>query len=295
MPEPAPEGLSKRDLAVPAGCQIQRHVEAVAALPIAASGCIVEHVDFQGRRQSQQFHQRRTGLRGKQRLPLLVDHGDQAFLHHEPLRTKEDLGGPQHENIVAIVQQVSQDHLHQLIDQDVREFDLAPDNFEIAGFERAVLREMIAPGDHHLPVLARVRVSNRGKKRGRDGRLRIVQQRSVQFALRAAGLRRRHQLRARQIGLQEFVGEEQVAASVAVEQMVTAGEPEIARRAHLATPLLSPVRSKCSTGPSSSPTISKNSKARACPTPWRGRKVRNTSRIAPFSWLRVTATSTPGG
>ena len=83
--------------------------------------------------------------------------------------------------------------------------------------------------------------------------------------------------------------------SVAVEQMVTAGEPEVARRTHPAAPSSRLSRSKCSTGPSSSPTISRNSKALACPTPLRGRNVRNTSRIVPLSWLRVTATSTPGG
>src|SRR6266851_1525815 len=153
---------------------------------------------------------------------------------------------------------------------------------------------MIAPGDHHLPVFARVRVDDRCNLRSRDRLPWIAKQCIVQFSLRGTRLRRRHELRARQIDFQEFVGNKQLACGVAVKQMMTAGEPEVARSTQRCAPFSSPARSRCSAGTSSSPTTSKNSKAFVCPAPSRERSVRNCSRMVPFSWLRVTATSTPG-
>jgi hypothetical protein len=43
----------------------------------------------------------------------------------------------------------------------VGEFDIAPDNFEIGGFKGTMFHKMIAPGDHHFPVFARVRIGDR--------------------------------------------------------------------------------------------------------------------------------------
>ena len=56
MPEPAPDYIAERDQAALADGQIQHHVEAVAAFPIATSCCIAEDVDLGGRGQSEQFH-----------------------------------------------------------------------------------------------------------------------------------------------------------------------------------------------------------------------------------------------
>src|SRR5216684_3872551 len=153
---------------------------------------------------------------------------------------------------------------------------------------------MIAPGDHHLPVFARVRVDDRCNLRSRDRLPWIAKQCLVQFSLRGTRLGRRHEFRARQIDFQEFVGNKQLACGIAVKQMTTAGEPEVARSTQRCAPFSSPARSRCSAGTSSSPTTSKNSKASVCPAPSRERSVRNCSRMVPFSWLRVTATSTPG-
>ena len=96
----------------------------------------------------------------------------------------------------------------------------------------------------------------------------------MQRALDRAGFRRRRKLGPRQIDLEEFVGDEQPAALVAVEQVVAAGEPEVL---HLRSPALrsscaSPTRSTCSAGCSSSPSTSRNANARSGFGPPRGRK-----------------------
>jgi len=69
---------------------------------------------------------------------------------------------------LAIIQRVAQDRLHQLADQKVGKSDIAPDDVEIGGFDGAVFHKMIAPGDHHLPIFAGVRVSDGRNLRGID-------------------------------------------------------------------------------------------------------------------------------
>ena len=55
-----------------------------------------------------------------------------------------------------------------------------------------------------------------------------------------AGLRRRREFGPRQIDFEEFVGDQQPAAVVMVEQMMAAGQPEIL---HFRSPCARPTRS----------------------------------------------------
>ena len=105
---------------------------------------------------------------------------------------------------------------------------------------------MIAEGDHHLPVLARIGIGDGGNLRRADRLPRVGQQRAVQRALGGTGVRRRRDLRPRQIGLQELIGDEQPAARIAIEQMMAAGQPEVARLAHVRSPFAIVMRSTCS-------------------------------------------------
>src|SRR6185312_9698032 len=103
----------------------------------------------------------------------------------------------------------------------------------------------------------------------------------MQRALDRAGIRRRNELGPRQIDLEEIAGDDETAALVAVEEMMTAGEPEIV---HLCSRSAMAIRSTSSAGASlSSPSTSMKEKARAGLAPSRGRKVRKRSRTAPSS------------
>jgi hypothetical protein len=92
-----------------------------------------------------------------------------------------------------------------------------------------MVREMIAPCDHELPIFARIGVGDRGDARRRDRQARIEQQRAMQLAFGRTCLGRRRNLRPRQIGLEELVSNGEPAVGVAIEQMVPGSEPEVAR------------------------------------------------------------------
>src|SRR5262249_62118317 len=62
---------------------------------------------------------------------------------------------------------------------------------------------------------------------GSDGTPRIFEQRAMQVAFACTGVGRDSKLGPRQVRLQELVREKQPAAVGAVEQMMSAGEPEI--------------------------------------------------------------------
>ncbi len=117
---------------------------------------------------------------------------------------------------------------------------------------------------------------------GTDAVAWIGEQGGVQSALGRAGFGRRRQLRSRQIGFQEFVGDEQAAARVAIGQMMAAGEPKIL---HPRSPRASVARSTVSAG-SSLASASRKEKARHRFDPPRGRKLRKLSRIVPLSFVR---------
>src|SRR5438034_960236 len=91
-------------------------------------------------------------------------------------------------------------------------------------------QQEIAERQHELPVFARVGVGDPCYLAWAHGTPRLRQQLTMQPALGRTGIIRRHQFRPRKIGLQKFVGHDEPAAVIAVEQMVAAGDPEIVHR-----------------------------------------------------------------
>ena len=157
------------------------------------------------------------------------------------LRPEEDFGGAQDQRILDAVERIAQDQMHKLIEEERRRrADAAAHEIEIGGFQRLVPHQVIAERDHDRPVLARIRIGDRRDVGGRDRAARIGQQCRMQRAFDRAGLRRRREFRPREIDLQEFVGDQQPAAFVMVEQMMAAGEPEIL---HFRSPCARPTRS----------------------------------------------------
>src|SRR5690606_1860702 len=86
---------------------------------------------------------------------------------------------------------------------------------------------------------------------------RVGHQGGVQRSFNDTGFGRRRQLRPREIDLQELVGNHEPAALADVEQMMTAGKPEILHgRRSPAMPMRSTLSSGCS-----SPSTSRKAKA----------------------------------
>ena len=152
-------------------------------------------------------------------------------MHGEPLRPEHHLRRPQHECILAAVQHVAQDHVHELVHEQRRSLaDAAAHQIEIGGLQGPARDEAVAKREHQAPVLARIGIGDRRDLGRRDRAARIGEQRRVQGSLRHAGIGGRRQLRSRQIGLEELVADDESAAFLAVEQMMPAGQPEILMR-----------------------------------------------------------------
>src|SRR5262245_41728129 len=149
-------------------------------------------------------------------------------MHGEALRPEEEFCRAQHEGVLAAVEQVAQDDVHELVDeQRWRLTHTAAHEIEIGGLHGLVTDEVVAKPGHQGPILTRVGIGDRRDLGAGDRTARIAEQRGVQAALSDACIRRRRKLRPRKIGLEELIGNEEPAAVVAVEQMMPAGEPEI--------------------------------------------------------------------
>ncbi len=169
MRDPARGHLAERREPAPPGGQVERHVEPVAAFPIVVGVVVIEHVDIGRRRQSEHRDQRRDRLLAGALDCLKVGRDQRAVVHRELLRTEEHLGRAQDEDIVAAVEDVAQDDVHKLVhEQRRRASDAVPHQRQIGGFDGAVADEMIAEADHQAPVLARIRIRDRGDLGRRD-------------------------------------------------------------------------------------------------------------------------------
>ena len=157
------------------------------------------------------------------------------------LRPEEDFRGAQNQRVLDAVERIAQDQMHKLIEEEQRRrADAAAHEIEISGFQRLVPHQVIAKCDHDGPVLARIRIGDRRDVGRRDRAARVGHQRGVQGAFDRAGLRRRREFGPRQIDFEEFVGDQQPAAVVMVEQVMSAGQPEIP---HFRSPCARPTRS----------------------------------------------------
>jgi len=149
-------------------------------------------------------------------------------MHGEALRPEEQFRRAQHEEVVAAVEQVAQDHMYELVDEQRRRVPhAATHEIEIGGLHGLVTDEPVAKRRHQGPILARVGIRDRRDLGSGDRTARIAEQRRVQAALGDACIRRRCKLGPREIGLEELIRNQEAAAVIAVEQVMPAGAPEI--------------------------------------------------------------------
>jgi hypothetical protein len=204
-------------------------------------------------------------------------------VHGDALRAEEHFRGAQNPGVVALVEDIAQNDVNELVDKERRRAARPfTDQRQISRFDRRVAQQMVAERDHHGPVFSGVGVGNGRDFVGIDRTARIGHERCVQCFLDDARFGRRREFRSREIDFQELVGDDKPAALADIEEVMTAGEPEVL---HLLFSLARPTRSTSSTG-SSSPSTSRKAKARSGFLPSRGRSVRKASRIAPSSTVR---------
>ena len=147
----------------PAGGEIERHVELVAVLEIVLGVVVVHHVDLGLGRNAEhrdERRHRRVALAGDR---FLVGGDQRAFVQGHALRPEEQLGRAQHVGIVAVVERVAQDDVHELIDEQVRDLDAAADEVEIGRLERAVA-DRAGRGTPASPASSRARRRRRWRR-----------------------------------------------------------------------------------------------------------------------------------
>src|SRR5581483_8783349 len=180
--------------------------------------------------------------------------------------------------------------MDEMIEEDRRRrTDAIADECEIGGLDGPMANEPVAKCRYEMPVLARIGIGDGVNHAGVDGPARRRKERGVKLALDGTSLGRRLQLGACEINFQELVGDDQIAVIVTVQQMMAARAPKIP---HRPSPRASRVRSTSSAGSSRA---SRKEKARHGRLSARGRKVRNTSRMASASTARRTAIKVSGG
>src|SRR4029078_91642 len=119
--------------------------------------------------------------------------------------------------------------MDELIDEQRRQFlrAAAADEIGIGGFERLVPHQLIAEGDKELPVLSRVRVLDRRDFAWPDRPARLSHESRIKRRFGVTCVVGWNQLRACKVKLEEIIGKHQPAAGIAVEQMMSTGNPEI--------------------------------------------------------------------
>ena len=121
MLDPARDHSAERLQAAPAAGEIERHMEAVAVLEIVPGVVVVHHVDLGLRRNAQHRDQRRDRRVARAGDGFLVGGDQRAFVQGQALRTEEQLGRAQHIGVVAAIERIAQDDVHQLVDEQVRD------------------------------------------------------------------------------------------------------------------------------------------------------------------------------
>ncbi len=191
MCNPPLDDLAQRGKAAPACGKIERKIELIAALPVVHCVDLIKYVDFCRGRQPKHRYQWREGFVAETRDRLFVGCKQRTVMQSHLLGSEEKLGRAQREGTLAIVESVAQNHVHDLVEKDMRHLDGVPDDGEIGPLDRPMRRKQVAEGEHHLPVLARVGIGNRRDLGGRHRTARVNEQAGMQGFLTCASLRRR--------------------------------------------------------------------------------------------------------
>src|SRR5262245_30744867 len=102
------------------------------------------------------------------------------------------------------------------------ELQLPPNEVEIGCFQRWVLYELATEVEQQQPILAGIGVGDGGNFGWLDRLPWLGQQPRMQLTLGPAGIGGRCQFRACQIRLEKVIADQQAAAGIAIEQMMSA-------------------------------------------------------------------------
>ncbi|MDB5604002.1 MAG: hypothetical protein JWP25_902 [Bradyrhizobium sp.] len=149
-------------------------------------------------------------------------------MHRQPLRAEQHFGSAKHKRIVAVIKHVAQNQMNKLVQEERRRFsDAVTDQVKVGRLQCPVPQKPLAERDHQFPILPRIRIAQPVDLFACNGTARVGQQRRGQRPFGGAGVARWNQLWARQVDLQKFVSDKQSTTGIAINEVVTAGQPKI--------------------------------------------------------------------
>ncbi len=185
---------------------------------------------------------------------------------------EEQFRRAQHEGVVAAVERIAQDHVHELVDEQRRRVaDAAAHQVEIGRFQRPVRAAAGRESRSSLPSSRAHRRRRWPRYRRRHRPARIGEQRRMQRALDHAGVGRRRELGPREIDLEES----SVTRSPPPSSRSSRWWPQESQKSFISRSAFAPSASaKIDASPpgSSSPSTSRKVKARSGLRSPRGRK-----------------------
>ncbi len=137
-----------------------------------------------------------------------------AVLDGRLLLAEKDLGGAQPQGVIGAVEQVTQDHVRQLVEEHRRDVDRRLEQAHVAAFDRAGVEQLLAELEYYAVVVPGILVFNGIELCRRNGSARLPHQGLVKVELPFSRLLDRMDLRAQVIGAQEVVGDPQAARGV---------------------------------------------------------------------------------
>ena len=144
------------------GGQIERHIEPVAAFPIATGIVAIDNVDISLGWNAKHLNQRRYRPGIAAAHCLFVGCKQRTFMQRDTLGAEKQFRGTQHTRILHVIKRIAQNDVHQLIHEQWRDVaNAVSDQCTECSFERFMPQQVIAKIDQKPPVFARIGVSDR--------------------------------------------------------------------------------------------------------------------------------------
>src|SRR5579884_2808530 len=204
MSDPARDRNAERGDAAAACGQVERKIEAIAALPIGGRVRVREYLHvllFQNAKLRRKRRNREGGLVEV----LLIGRKQRTLVHGQTLRSIKHLRGAQYIGIITLMKCVTQDEMSELIHENERKSSAIAHQGRIGCLDRTVGGQVIAQRDYLPPILPRIRITHGFKFLSRERTPRIGQERSMDAPLDKAGVLRRSEFGTGQIEFHELV------------------------------------------------------------------------------------------
>src|ERR1022692_385534 len=238
MRDPALQHAAERRERGLSAIEADRKIETLVALPVAVCIVLRQHVEVDGSGPClvllQQFTQTAESSAGRVKLDraLIRSHHGTVVEDADLLRPKQHLRAPRLDRVRALSENLAQEYLGQLMEEQGWNVDpVTREQARVSLLERRGACQTVTKAQPHTIVFARIGIDDFAQFRIGHGGARLREEAFMKDAFRGRGFGNRRELGAQEKALQEFVGDNQSALGIGLEQTVTAGGPEVRHKA----------------------------------------------------------------